>query len=55
MFDMYKFMYDAGMCDKAYLQSCIPDCGLSQAEYNEIVGVGDKDEKTETNTQPAQD
>ena len=38
MFDMYKFMYDNGMCDKTYLQSCIPDCGLSQAEYEKIVG-----------------
>lgn len=38
MFDMYKFMYDAGMCDKAYLQSCIPNFGLSQEQYNKIVG-----------------
>lgn len=47
---MYKFMYDAGMCDKAYLQSCVPDCGLSQAEYEKI--VGDTDAKTEAETQP---
>lgn len=47
MFDMYKFMYDNGMCDKAYLQSCIPDCGLSQAEYEKIVG-----DNNENSSQP---
>lgn len=42
MFDMYKFMYDNGMCDEAYLQSCIPDCGLSQEEYQKIVNDKEK-------------
>lgn len=47
MFDMYKFMYDAGMCDKAYLQSCIPNFGLSQEQYNEIVGDTDAEREAQ--------
>lgn len=48
---MYKFMYDSGMCDKSYLQSCIPDCGLSQAEYEQIVGVNDAKSTTQPETE----
>lgn len=44
MFDIYKFMYDSGMCDKNYLLSCVPDAGLSQVEYDQIVG-GKNDER----------
>lgn len=44
MFDIYKFMYDSGMCDKNYLLSCVPDAGLSQAQYDEITG-GKNDER----------
>lgn len=52
MFSIYKFMYDNGMCDKSYLLSCVPDAGLSQAEYDQIVG----DDNAEREAQPtAQD
>lgn len=50
MFSIYKYMFDNGMCDKNWLLSCVPDAGLSQAEYEKI--VGDTDAKTEAETQP---
>lgn len=49
MFSIYKFMYDNGMCDKSYLLSCVPDAGLSKAEYDQI--VGDKHEETNQATE----
>ena len=30
------------MCDKSYLLSCVPDAGLSKAEYDQIVGDGNE-------------
>ena len=48
MFSIYKFMYDNGMCDKSYLLSCVPDAGLSKAEYQEIVGDSNEREDQPT-------
>ncbi len=48
MFSIYKFMYDNGMCDKSYLLSCVPDAGLSKAEYQEIVGGSNEREDQPT-------
>ena len=38
MFDIYKFEYDCQFITKEELQSYVPDYGLSQDEYNRIVG-----------------
>ncbi|ADQ59436.1 hypothetical protein LA2_07585 [Lactobacillus amylovorus GRL 1112] len=48
MFSIYKFMYDNGMCDKSYLLSCVPDAGLSKAEYDQIVGGSNEREDQPT-------
>lgn len=48
MFTIYEYMFKNNMCDEAFLQSCVPDAGLSQKEFEEI--VGDKD--VESTTQP---
>ena len=38
MFDIYKMEYDFGWISKEILQSYVPDYGLSQDEFNRIVG-----------------
>lgn len=38
MFEIYKFEYDCGFITKETLQSYVPDCDLSQDEYDRIVG-----------------
>ncbi|MCT0164371.1 XkdX family protein [Lactobacillus helveticus] len=38
MFEIYKFEYDCGFITKETLKSYVPDCDLSQDEYNRIVG-----------------
>ena len=47
MFDIYKMEYDFGWITKEILQSYVPDYGLSQDEYNRIVG-----DHNETTVQP---
>lgn len=50
MFDIYKFMYDSGMCDKNYLLSCVPDAGLSQQDYDAIIGGKNAESTTQSET-----
>ncbi|TDM88301.1 XkdX family protein [Lactobacillus crispatus] len=47
MFDIYKMEYDFGMITKDDLQSYVPDYGLSQDEYNRIVGDSNETGTTE--------
>lgn len=45
MFTIYKYMFENKMCDEKWLLGCVPNAGLSQAEYDEIVGGKDETNK----------
>lgn len=51
MFEIYKMEYDFGWITKDTLQSYVPDYGLSQDEYNRIVG---ENNETTVQSQPTQ-
>lgn len=50
MFTIYEYMFKNNMCDEAFLQSCVPNAGLSQKEFEEIVGDKDAESTTQSET-----